>query len=289
MPLFKLRVPVANLAAGQAVAAVLGELVAPQALAVTLFEDKPPTHVVEAYYESEPALEAIAQALTPIGTSFDAPTIEALPEQNWVAVSQAFLAPVVAGRFIVHGSHDRARFAQRRWAVEIDAGEAFGTGYNATTALCLEAIDHLTRRRAFARVLDLGCGSGLLAIAAARALPGTRVLAADNDPVATAIARANTRVNRVARRVQVIDAAGFEHPLLRGRQFDLVLANILARTLIELAPEMRRVVCSGGVAVLSGLLSHQAREICAIYRAASFQLLRRSHRDGWTALTLMRR
>jgi ribosomal protein L11 methyltransferase len=89
--------------------------------------------------------------------------------------------------------------------------------------------------------------------------------------------------------VQVIDAAGFEHPLLRGRQFDLVLANILARTLIELAPAMRRAMRPGGVAVLSGLLGHQAREVRAIYRAASFQLLRRSHRDGWTALTLMRR
>ena len=104
------------------------------------------------------------------------------------------------------------RVGARRTAIEIEAGEAFGTGHNATTALCLEAIDRLTRRRRFERVLDLGCGTGVLAIAAARVLPGARVLAVDNDPLATAIARDNARLNGVGRRVRVIDAAGFAHP-----------------------------------------------------------------------------
>src|SRR5262245_18929753 len=156
MPLFKLRITAADLTTGRAAADVIGELSAPQPLAVSLFEDKLPSFVVEAYFDAEPAHDAIAAALAAIGSSLGAFNIEALPEQNWVAVSQASLAPIAAGRFIVHGIHDRNRFALRRHAIEIDAGEAFGTGYNATTALCLEAIDRLARRRRFDRVLDLG-------------------------------------------------------------------------------------------------------------------------------------
>jgi ribosomal protein L11 methyltransferase len=289
MPLFKLRLTAADLPAGRAAADAIGALEAQHALAVTLFEDEPPAHVVEAYYDTEPPLEAIAHALAPIA-GLGPPTIEALPDRNWVAVSQSALAPIAAGRFIVHGSHDRRRFAGRRWAIEIDAGEAFGTGYNATTALCLEAIDRLSRQRRFARILDLGCGTGILAIAAARAWPEARVLAADNDPVATAIARANARRNRVARRVEVIDAAGLAHPRLRASPpFDLVLANLMAHTLLDLAPALRRAIRPGGIAILSGLLAHQAREVCATYRTAGFKLLSRRQHDGWTALMLVRR
>jgi ribosomal protein L11 methyltransferase len=289
MPLFTLRIVAADLAAGRAAADALGELAAPHALAVTLFEDKLPQHVIEAYYDTEPPLEATAHALAPIA-GLGPPTIEALPDQNWVAVSQTALAPVAAGRFLVHGSHDRHRFAFHRRAIEIDAGEAFGTGYNATTALCLEAVDALARRRRFGRILDLGCGSGILAIAAARAWPQARILAADNDPIATSIARANARLNRVARRVEVIDAAGLAHPQLRTSQpFDLVLANLMARTLLDLAPALRRAVRPGGIAVLSGLLTHQAREVCAIYRTAGFHLMERRPRDDWAALVVMRR
>jgi ribosomal protein L11 methyltransferase len=287
--LFKLCVSAADLTAGRAAANVIGELASPQALAVTLFEDEPPAFVVEAYYDAEPALDQIAGALVAIGAGLGKPTLEPVPDQNWVALSQTALPPIAAGRFLVHGSHDRQRFGARRHAIEIEAGEAFGTGYNATTALCLEAIDALTRQRRFARVLDLGCGSGILAIAAARALPEAQVLAADNDPAATAVARANIRLNRVGRHVRAIDGAGFGHPLLRrARPFDLVLANILASALIELAPTMRRAVRRGGIAVLSGLLDHQAREVRATYGAAGFRLVGRRQRDGWTTLVLMR-
>ena len=289
MPLFKLQVSASDLAAGRRAADALSELAAPLALAVSLFEAKPPAHVVEAYYDAEPARAAIVEALSRLGADVGAPTIEALPDENWVAVSQASLAPIAAGSFIVHGSHDRRRFAFRQRAIEIDAGEAFGTGYNATTALCLEALDTLVRRRLFSRVLDLGCGTGILALAAARALPSARVLAADNDPIATAIARENARLNRLALRVRALDAVGFAHPMLRGHAFDLVLANILARTLIDLAPAMRRAVRPGGIAILSGLLSPQAREVTAIYRAAGFKLMGRRSRDDWAVLVLLRR
>jgi ribosomal protein L11 methyltransferase len=289
MPLFKLRFAAAGLEAGGAAADLLTELAAPRALAVTLFEGGPGAFVVEAYYDTRPPLEAIAEALSGLGGGLGDAVLEAVPDQNWVALSQAALPPVAAGRFLVHGRHDRARVGARRTAIEIEAGEAFGTGHNATTALCLEALDRLTRRRRFARVLDLGCGSGVLAIAAARVLPGARVLAVDNDPLATGVARANARLNGMSRRVRVIDAAGFGHPLLRpARAFDLVLANLLPGPLIQLAPAMRRALRPGGVAVLSGLLDHQAREVAATYRAAGFRLMARSRRAGWTVLTVVR-
>ena len=210
-----------------------------------------------------------------------------MPDQNWVALSQASLAPIVAGRFIVHGSHDRHRFALRRRAIEIDAGEAFGTGYNATTTLCLEALDTLARRRRFcARARSrlrhrhsgdrrrprpaLGAG--------ARRRQRSRCHgrgAFERPPQPPRAARAGDR------------RCGFRHPLLRRpRAFDLVLANILAATLIDLAPAMRRAVRRGGIAILSGLLTHQAREVSAVYRAAGFQLCDRRQRDDWVALTL---
>jgi ribosomal protein L11 methyltransferase len=287
--LFKLRIHAADLATGRAAAGIIGELVAPEPLAVTLFEDKPPAFVVEAYWDAEPALALIVDALAGLATNLGAPSLEAVPDENWVALSQRALSPVAAGRFLVHGSHDRGRLGARRYAVEIDAGEAFGTGHNATTALCLEAIDLLARRRRFRRVIDLGCGSGVLAIAAARMFPEARVLAVDNDPLATAVARANARLNRVAARVRVLDAAGFGHALVRrARPFDLVLANILPGPLIELAPAMRRTLAPGGIAVLSGLLDHQAREVRATYAAGGFRLVRHVSRAGWTALVVAR-
>jgi len=285
MPLFELRIEAADLETGRAAAGLIGQLGAP--LAVTLFELSAPRFVVEAYYERAPALDEIERELARQVPGLGQAYLETVPDQNWVALSQASLPPVAAGRFVVHGSHDRARFAMRRWGVEIEAGEAFGTGYNATTALCLEAIDRLTRRRRFARVLDLGCGSGVLAIAAARALPKARVVAVDNDPIAVGIARDNARLNRIASRVRVLRATGFDHPALRRAQsFDLVLANLLPGPLIQMAATMRRVIRAGGVAVLSGLLNHQAREVAANYRAAGFRLLRRLQDAGWTALVL---
>ena len=289
MPLYKLSIEACDLETGRAAARVLEELAAPRALAVTLFETVQPRFVVEAYYEHAPSPDSIAGALAGIGAGLGQPRLAAVPDQNWVALSQAALPPVAAGRFIVHGHHDRARLAMRRLGLEIEAGEAFGTAHNATTALCLEALDALTRSRHFTHVLDLGCGSGVLAIAAARVLPNARVLASDNDPVATRIARDNVQLNRVATRVRVLTATGFDHPALRRAQpFDLVLANVLPGPLIDLAPAMRRGLRREGVAVLSGLLSHQAPEVAGTYRAKGFRLLDRRQRAGWTALVLVK-
>src|SRR5262249_53005142 len=245
-------------------------------------------YVVEAYYRVPPAAAPLEGALAALGAGLGRPAFQEVADENWVALSQTLLPPVRAGRFLVHGSHDRLRIGLRRGAIEIEAGEAFGTSHNATTALCLEAIDRLTRGRRFQRVLDLGCGTGILGIAAARAQPAARVLASDCDPVATAIARANARLNRVAQRLRVIDAASFHHAELRaGVGFDLVLANLLPRPLLTLAPAVRRRLRPGGIAILSGLLDHQAREVCAIYRGVGLRLLERYSRDGWTAVVLL--
>jgi ribosomal protein L11 methyltransferase len=290
MPLFKLRFGPAGRALGTVAADLLSELPQPRALAVTLFESGPATFVVEAYYDPKPPLAVLKGALASLAGTQIAPTLEAVADQNWVALSQAALPPVAAGRFRVHGSHDRERTSPRRTAIEIEAGEAFGTGHNATTTLCLEAIDRLVRRRPFASVLDLGCGTGVLAIAVARTIPGARVLAVDCDPLAAAIARTNARLNGVGERVRVIDATGFAHPRLRSaRAFDLVLANLLPDPLMELAQPMRRALRPDGIAVLCGVLNHQAREVAATYRAVGFALAARSSRAGWTALTLVRR
>jgi ribosomal protein L11 methyltransferase len=288
MPLFKLRIEAADSEAGRSASGLLGELVAPEPLAVTLFEAAPPRFVVEAYYGAPPRMDVLAPALGGI-SGLGEPVLEEVPDLNWVALSQAALPPIEAGRFTVHGSHDRARFAMHRTAIEIDAGEAFGTGHNPTTSGCLMALDRTARRRTFARVLDLGCGSGVLAIAAARVLPRAQVLAVDNDPIATEVARHNVALNRVAPRVGVLTGSGFGHPAIRRLQpFDLILANILPRPLMALAPQMRRAVRPGATAVLSGILNHQAREVGMTYRAHGFRIVRWHQLSGWTILTLQR-
>jgi ribosomal protein L11 methyltransferase len=290
MPLFKLRIEAPDLDAGRAASEVIEALEEPAPLTVTLFELSPPAYVVEAYFDRPPSLEDVSTRVAERNPRLADATLDEVPDQNWVALSQAALPPIAAGRLVVHGSHDRARFAMRRLAVEIEAGEAFGSGHNATTALCLEALDALARRRPPRRVLDLGCGSGVLAIGAARVARAARVLATDSDPVAVAIARVNGRLNRVHRRVRVLQATGFGHPALRAAPpFDLVLANILPGPLVALAPAIRHALRSGGIAVLSGLLDHQVREVAAAYGAAGFRRLRRLQRAGWTALVLVRR
>jgi ribosomal protein L11 methyltransferase len=288
MALFKLRIEVPDLALGRAASDIIEEWHQPVPLAVTLFELRPPTFVVEAYFGGPPDLGEVALRLAEFHPELADATLEQVPDQNWVALSQASLPPIAAGRFIVHGSHQRDRFAMRPLAVEIEAGEAFGSGHNATTALCLEALDALARRRPrLQRVLDLGCGSGVLAIAAARMAPAARVLAVDNDPVAVAIARQNARLNRVSARVRVLQADGLHHPILRcGGPFDVALANILPGPLIGLARPLRRAIGRGGTVVLSGLLNHQAREVAATWRANGFRLARRLQRAGWTALVV---
>lgn len=259
------------------------------ALATSLFEeDGGRLWRLDAYFDDVPAADLVLGALAGEEVR-SGPTIEAVPDENWVAISQAALAPVTAGRFTIHGGHDRFAVGRRRWAFEIEAGEAFGTAHHATTEGCLRALDRLGRERTFRRVLDLGCGSGVLAIAAARLWPQASVMASDVDRVATDVARANARLNRAGGRIGIVTATGIQDPVLRcGRRFDLVLANILAGPLIRLAPDLSRRVAPGGIVVLSGLLTSQAREVGGIYRQAGFALVERHIGHGWATLSLQR-
>ena len=164
----KIVVACADSDAARSVSGYLGEAMFPEPLALTVFEDGPHAHKVEAYFETAPDLAALTEALAGLGKpGVGTPVVVGVPDENWVTISQAALPPITAGRFVVHGSHDRAKVGHLMGAIEIDAGEAFGTAHHATTLGCLLAIDRLTRRRPFERVLDLGCGSGVLAIAAA--------------------------------------------------------------------------------------------------------------------------
>ena len=214
---------------------------------------------------------------------------ERVAATDWVRESLAGLAPVTAGRFIVHGAHDRARIPLNRIGIEIEAALAFGTGHHGTTRGCLLALDSLCKSHGGAptRILDLGTGSGVLAIAAARALR-QRVLATDVDGSAVRAARANTARNRAGSFVEVVKADGVTGPKLRERApYDLVLANILLRPLQRLAAPLTRLTAPGARVVLSGLLASQANAAIAAYRGLAVE--RRIDLDGWTTLILVRR
>jgi ribosomal protein L11 methyltransferase len=218
----------------------------------------------------------VAQAI-----AFD--TVEA---KDWVKATLEDLVPVPAGRFVVHGQHDRARVPPNKLGIEIEAALAFGTGHHGTTRGCLLLLDHVLKKYYPRRVLDLGTGTGVLAIAAAKALHRT-VLASDIDPASARVARDNARLNGSGDWVQVIQATGFEAPQFAQRgPFDLVLANILANPLRQLAGPMTRHLAPSGLVILSGLLTPQAAGVVAAYRARGLLPVRHLRIDGWSSLLL---
>ncbi|PTE09078.1 50S ribosomal protein L11 methyltransferase [Mesorhizobium helmanticense] len=213
---------------------------------------------------------------------------EALPDIDWVARSLEGLKPVRAGRFFVHGAHDREKRRSGELAIEIEAGLAFGTGHHGTTAGCLETLEQVVRREQPRNALDLGTGSAVLAIAVAR-LAHIPVLATDIDPVAVKVAAANARLNHVKALVETVTAPGFHHPIFAARApFDLIVANILARPLMRLAPEMAGHIALGGSIVLSGILDRQRDAVIAAYVGQQFRHVRTVHREGWVTIHLKR-
>jgi ribosomal protein L11 methyltransferase len=244
---------------------------------------------VAMYFRATPD-EKIIRALTAAAAgnaAGKALRFERVAATDWVRESLAGLAPVTAGRFMVHGAHDRARIPFNRIGIEIEAALAFGTGHHGTTRGCLLALDALCKSLPRRRILDLGTGSGVLAIAAARALRQP-VLATDIDGSAVRAARANAGLNHAGSFVEVIRADGVTAPKLRQRApYDLVLANILLRPLQRLAAPLTRLVAPGARVVLSGLLPSQANAAIAAYRGLALE--RRIELDGWTTLVLVRR
>ncbi|AZO62290.1 MAG: 50S ribosomal protein L11 methyltransferase [Mesorhizobium sp.] len=213
---------------------------------------------------------------------------EALPDIDWVARSLEGLKPVRAGRFFVHGAHDRDKRRSGDLAIEIEAGLAFGTGHHGTTAGCLELLEQVVVRERPGNALDLGTGSAVLAIALAK-LAHIPVLATDIDPVAVRVAATNARLNRVKALVETVTAPGFHHPIFSRRApFDLIVANILARPLMRLAPEMARHIRLGGSLVLSGILDRQRDAVISAYVGQSFRHVRTLHREGWVTIHLKR-
>jgi ribosomal protein L11 methyltransferase len=269
----------------------LQDLIEPPPDALTVFENGPERWRVEAYFDTTAGDRDLAGELAPLIAAPLPPfTEEVVPDLNWVAISQAALPPVYAGRFTIHGSHDRGRVARGPNTILIDAGEAFGTAHHATTLGCLMAIDRLARSQSFDNVLDLGCGSGVLAIAVAKSMPGARIIAADMDPQSVKVAAENIRLNGASQRIALAVARGVAHPELRRRApFDLLIANILAGPLVYLAPSLARSVVTGGTLVLSGILIPQAPEVIAAYLTQGFVLRRHDRLTGWSTLTFARR
>src|SRR6201996_6012168 len=213
-------------------------------------------------------------------------SFDTVAAKDWVKASLEDLVPVPAGRFFVHGAHDRARVAANKRGPEIEAALAFGTGHHGTTRGCLLLLDHVLKARPPARVLDLGTGTGVLAIAAAKALHRP-ILASDIDAPSVAVARENARLNGVGELVQVIRATGFAAPeFATNAPFDLVLANILANPLRQLAGPMSKHLARGAFVILSGLLNHQAPTVMAAYRARGIIPVRHLKIEGWSSLLL---
>ena len=269
-------------------AAALRELIVPEADAVSVFEASG-TWRVDAYYGQEAAAASALEALKACDPhTAGAATITPVPLENWVALSQAALPPVFAGRFTVAGSHDRDRVPNGPNTLTIEAGEAFGTAHHATTYGCLLALDRLTRRRAFHNVLDLGTGSGLLALAIQRAVPDASVIASDLDPRSIEVATENARHNGLpvcAGGPDFIVADGVrDHRITRKAPFDLVVANILAGPLIAMANDITRVLGAHGTLVLSGILVSQAQQVAMRYRALGLLIRRHDRHDEWSTL-----
>ena len=239
----------------------------------------------------QPPDEAALRALVAVAAGEEAAaalTIEPVDDADWVAQSLAGLKPVRAGRFVVHGAHDRLSLKPNDITIEIEAALAFGTGHHGTTRGCLLALDDLARRRHPRRILDIGTGSGVLAIAAANRLR-RRVVASDIDRVAVEAARGNAQLNGVPTSISFIRAAGTRaRAIAAGAPYDLIFANILLGPLIRLAVPIRAVAARHARIVLSGLLPSHANAALAAYRAQGLMLERRFPIDGWVTLVLRR-
>ena len=281
----------------RAVADVIVETFDPAETASVVFEAAPSTArwetdlwTAEVYFGPTPDEEALRALIAAVAGPDAAAAVrfDQVQEKDWVAASLAGLQPVRAGRFLIHGGHDRGALGASAIAIEIEAALAFGTGHHGTTHGCLAALDAIARRRRPCAVLDVGTGTGVLAIAAAR-LWRMAIAAGDIDPVSTDAARANAVLNRAGPYVRPVTARGVRHPALQGaRRYDLIFANILAGPLRRMAPELARAARPEAELVLSGLLGGDVVGVLTAYAAQGFRLVRRTDREGWATLVLRR-
>ena len=250
--------------------------------------------VIEALFTTPPDGAIIDDLLAPC---FDAcglapvpVIIESLADRDWLAENRAAFPPRHIGRFWIFGGHVEARPPAASWPVQVEAAQAFGSGTHPTTEGCLRALEAILRGGRLRRpgCLDMGCGSAILALAALRARAGASVLAADNDPVAVRTAAENGRINHIApHRFRPVCAQGYQAAKLRrAAPFDIILANILARPLCQMADDQRASLSHDGWLVLSGILNHQATMVERRYAAAGLRLVRRIRIGEWTTLVM---
>jgi ribosomal protein L11 methyltransferase len=259
-------------------------------LAVVAFAEPGGAWIVEIYFAQAPDQQALRALIAGLADDEAGRQLEfaSVVARDWVAASLAGLPPVEAERFFVHGAHDRGRVPCNRIGIEIEAALAFGTGHHGTTRGCLLALDRLLKRRRPCHTLDVGTGSGVLAIASARALH-RRAIAGDIDATSVAAARQNARHNRAATYVTIVRANGVRHPLIRrSAPYDLVFANILVAPLKRLARPIGAIAAPDARVILSGLLAAEVNAAVAAWRAAGFVLERRRILDGWATLVMAR-
>jgi ribosomal protein L11 methyltransferase len=278
-------VPVSNVAA---IEEAFGDL----ALAILSFEIDEATSRwgVDVITDVSPENMDLPARLALVSGMLEIPTppcqVRLLDARDWVSEVERSFPPLTVGRFYVHGSHIAHPSPPGKIALMVNAGAAFGSGEHATTSGCLRALGDLSKRRAFRRTLDMGCGSGILTLAMAR-LWRIPALGVDIDPVSVAVARENALLNQVQGLTQFEAGDGYRAKKVReGAPFDLIVSNILAKPLMRMAPDLSRNLAPGGIAVLSGLLATQERMVMSAHRAQGFHLLRRYTQGGWNTLVL---
>ncbi len=275
--------------------ATLEALFEEEALAVAQFEldEKADRWRSRIYVAQEPSAERLKQMLQ--GFSYAVNTVE---QEDWVASTQANFPPRRIGRFLVLGSHHQEVEETSAIPLLLDAGAAFGTGEHATTEGCLRALECIAKKRMgqkgrpggeagaqIKNILDMGCGSGILGIAAAKLIPGSQVLGVEIDPVATAVAAENAKRNGVAARCRMVTGNGYESPYVQG-EYEIIFANILAGPLVKFAPALHRHLAPGGVAILSGLLNSQANWVLNAHLTQGLALQNRIIIGDWTTLVI---
>jgi ribosomal protein L11 methyltransferase len=289
MPTYSALTTLPGEAAAQSLAAAM-ERMTPEPTGVGVFEieDGSGLWEVGGYFLEIPDQVILEVLATAFGAKPFA--LSELPEIDWVAKVRRELSPVDAGRFFVFGSHDADKVPAGRVALQIEATVAFGTGHHGTTLGCLLAFDRLlTEGWHPTKVADIGCGTAVLAMAAAATLPDALVIASDIDEVAVDVAEANVAINGLEGRVECLEAAGLNHARIKAAApFDLVFANILKGPLIELAPDIATHLATGGRAILSGLLSVQADSVAAAYVASGLCLQNRDDIGEWSTLVLQK-
>lgn len=255
-------------------------------LAITEIDEAKAIYEVSLYVDEAEKNSILPRFAQVLGVNENKIEIEILPDIDWVSHSLEGLGPVRAGRFFVHGSHDRDKVKPGDLAIEIDAGQAFGTGHHGTTVGCLELIADVMEHEKPQNALDLGTGSGILAIGIALIKP-IRILATDIDPIAIKVAKENFALNGVAKTITAITATGLDDEEIKKRTpFDLIVANILANPLIELAPQMVPALKKGGSIVLSGILEEQHDRVVKAFEAAGAKYIKTLHHEGWVAIHL---